>query len=237
MSDVDAQNGPIVISVGGSLIVPKEGINIPFLQNLNACIRDYVAKGKRFFLVAGGGKLARTYRDAGKSVIGTLEHEDLDWLGIHATRLNAHLLRTIFQDIAHPRIIDDYDRRLEHWTEPVVIGAGWKPGWSTDYDAVILARDYGAKLIVNLSNIDTIYNKDPRQFSDATPIHKMTWTELESMVGTEWSPGMNAPFDPVAVKLAKELGLTVVVASGENFDNLHKILDEDNSFVGTVISS
>ena len=119
----------------------------------------------------------------------------------------------------------------------MVIGAGWKPGWSTDYDAVILARDYGAKLIINLSNIDTIYDKDPRQFPDAKPIHKMTWSELEKMVGSEWSPGMNAPFDPVAVKLAKELGLTVVVASGENFENLQKILDEDDSFVGTVISS
>src|SRR5688500_4293809 len=108
-----SDQAPIVISVGGSLIVPDGGINTVFLQKLNECIRSHVAKGKRFFLVAGGGRLARTYRDAGKAVIGSLAEGDLDWLGIHATRLNAHLLRTIFQDIANPRIIDDYERKLE----------------------------------------------------------------------------------------------------------------------------
>jgi len=230
------KNELIVLSVGGSLIVPNGGINVPFLQNLNAFIRKHVASGKRFFLVSGGGRLARTYRDAGKAVIGTLTNEDLDWLGIHATRLNGHLLRTIFQDIAHPRITDDYDRKLEDWHEPVAIASGWKPGWSTDYDTVILARDYGAKLIVNMSNIDMVFDKDPNQFPDAKPFVSMNWDDLQKLVGSVWTPGKNIPFDPIAVKLSKELGLTVVIAHGEKFDNLDKIIDGDPSFIGTTIS-
>jgi uridylate kinase len=224
---------PIVLSIGGSLIVPG-GIDHDFLKKLNVFIRDYVKQGKRFFLVAGGGKTARHYRDAGKEVIGDLTDDDLDWLGIHSTRLNAHLLRTIFQDIAHPRIIDNYDRKLRSWKEPVVIGSGWKPGWSTDYDAVLLARDYGANLIVNLSNIDWVYDKDPRKYPDAKPIEKMTWHDMERLVGTEWSPGINAPFDPIAAQLAKKLDLTVIVANGENFRNMKDIFD-GNDFKGTVI--
>src|SRR5690606_11871023 len=148
---------------------------------------------------------ARNYRDARKTVIGDMSNEDLDWLGIHATRLNAHLLRTIFEDISHPRIIENYEKKLKDWDEPVVIGAGWKPGWSTDYDAVILARDYGANLIMNLSNIYYVFDKDPNQFPDAKPIKRLTWEELEQLVGTEWSPGINAPFDPIAAQLAKKL--------------------------------
>lgn len=226
---------PIVISVGGSLIVPNGGVDVKFLTKLSTFIRSYVSQGKRFFLVTGGGAIARHYRDAGRLVIGhTISDEDLDWLAIHTTRLNGHLLRTIFQDIAHPRIIENYDKKLWNWREPVVIGAGWKPGWSTDYDVVVLARDYGGKLIVNMSNIDWVYDRDPNKFKDAKIIKKMTWEELEKLVGNKWVPGMNAPFDPVATQLAKSLRLTVVVTNGSDFDNLGKIL-EGGQYKGTII--
>lgn len=229
------QEPPIVLSVGGALIVPNGGINDKFLSDLNIFIRNYVKKGKRFFIVAGGGKTARHYRDAGKAVIGDMSDQDLDWLGIHATRLNAHLLRTIFEDIAHPRIIENYDKKLHEWKEPIVIGAGWKPGWSTDYDAVVLARDYNANLIVNMSNIDWVYDKDPKKYSDAKPIKKLTWEEMEKLVGTKWTPGINAPFDPVAAQLAKSLDLTVIVTNGLNFGNMENII-EGEAFTGTVIT-
>lgn len=228
------KNPPIIISIGGSLIVPNGGIDTKFLSQLNEFIRKHVKKGRRFFLVAGGGKTARHYRDAGKAVIGDITEEDLDWLGIHSTRLNAHLLRTIFKDIAHPRIIENYDKKITKLKEPIVIAAGWKPGWSTDYDAVILARDYGGKLIINLTNVDWVYDKDPRKHKDAKPIKRLTWEEMEEIVGTEWKPGINAPFDPVAVQLAKKLGLTVIVTNGHDFKNLDRIL-EGETFKGTVI--
>ena len=230
----DHQEPPIVLSIGGSLIVPKNGIDSSFLTDLNAFIRYYVKQGKRFFLVAGGGIVARQYRDVGKLVIGDMSDDDLDWLGIHATRLNAHLLRTIFEDIAHPRIIENYEKRLTNCKEPVVIGAGWKPGWSTDYDAVILARDYGANLIINLSNIYYVHDKDPNKYPDAKAIKKLTWEELEKLVGTEWSPGINAPFDPIAAQLAKRLKLTVIVTDGTDIKNLENIIEGD-AFKGTVI--
>lgn len=229
------QESPIIISIGGSLIVPNGGVDVKFLSQLNTIIRKHVTYGRRFFLVAGGGNIARHYRDAGKAVIGNVTDEDLDWIAIHVTRLNAHLLRTIFQDIAHPRIIENYEHKLWNWKEPIVIGAGWKPGWSTDYDAVVLARDYGGKLIVNLSNIDWVYDKDPNKFKDAKPIKKMTWSEVEKIVGDKWTPGLNAPFDPIATQLAKSLGLTVVVTNGKDFDNLEKIII-GQKYKGTVIT-
>lgn len=226
---------PVVLSIGGSLVVPNGGVDTDFLAKLNTFIRKHVRDGKRFFLVIGGGKLARTYRDAGKEVVGSMTIEDLDWLGIHATRMNAHLLRTIFQDIAHPRIIENYDHKLSDWNEAVVIGAGWKPGWSTDYDAVVLARDYGATLMVNLSNVDWIYDCDPKKFKNAKKIKEITWAKLPAIVGTTWTPGLNAPFDPIAGQLAAKNDLTVIVTNGSNFANLEKIITGQEGFDGTVI--
>jgi len=227
---------PIVISVGGSLIVPNGGIDTDFLIKLNKLIREEVAKGKRFLLIAGGGKLCRHYQEAGKTVIGNLTREDLDWLGIHVTHLNGHLLRTIFQDIANPRVIQHYDRKLKNWTEPIAIGAGWKPGWTTDYDAVQLAKDFGGRLIINMSNIDFVYDRDPAEFKDAKPLEKISWEEMEKLVGGKHSSGINAPFDPIATKLARKLKLTVVIANGNDMQNIQKIINKE-SFKGTVIST
>ncbi len=225
----------IVISVGGSLIVPNGGIDTKFLQNLNRFVREQLAKNenRQFFLIAGGGATARHYRDGGAAVIGELTRDDLDWLGIHATRLNAHLLRTIFRDIAHPLIIEHYDviRKVE---EPVLVGSGWKPGWSTDYCAIMMCEDYGVKEVINLSNVDQVYDKDPRTNPDAKPIDKMGWSQLRALVGDEWIPGMNTPFDPVAAKKAQELGAKVVVLNGNNFENIEKYFARQ-PFVGTVI--
>lgn len=231
----NTKESPMVISVGGSLIVPDKGIDYKFLSNLNFFIRQQVKKGHRFFLVSGGGNVSRQYRDAGRAVIGNMTNEDLDWLGIHATRLNAHLLRTIFQDIAHPRIIENYDKKLKHWKEPVVIGAGWKPGWSTDYDAVLLARDYHSNAIINLSDVDWLYDKDPNKYKDAKPIKKLAWEDMEEFVGSKWTPGKHIPFDPIAAKLARQQELTVIITNGHDFNNLEKIIEGD-VFKGTVIT-
>jgi uridylate kinase len=226
----------IVISVGGSLIVPNGGIDYKFLQNLNKFIRKELAKNKKrqFFLITGGGATTRHYQEAARQVIEhQLTEDDLDWLGIHATRLNGHLLRTIFRDIAHPAMIDDYSF-IRKAAEPVVVGAGWKPGWSTDYDAVLTCEDYGASTIINLSNINKVFNKDPNKFSDAKPIDKISWGEFRRLVGDKWTPGMHTPFDPIAAKIAQNLKIKVFILNGNDFENVCKAMD-GKKFVGTVI--
>lgn len=224
------------MSIGGSLVVPNGGIDTDFLKKLNSFIREKLAndKNRQFFLVVGGGSIARHYRDAGRKVIGhELTRDDLDWLGIHATKLNAHLVRTIFRDLAHPYILKHYEI-IRKVVEPVVVAAGWKPGWSTDYDAVLLCQDYDVKTIVNLSNIDKVYDKDPKKFENAKSFDKISWSSFRKIVGDEWIPGINAPFDPVAAQKAEELGVKVVVLNGNNFENVEKYF-KGEKFVGTII--
>lgn len=226
----------IVISVGGSLIVPNGGIDTKFLQNLNKFIREQLAENnnRQFFLIVGGGKIARQYRDAGEEVVGhKITRDDLDWLGIHATKMNAHLVRTIFRDIAHPYVLKHYEiiRKVE---EPVVVASGWKPGWSTDYCAVMVCEDYGIKEMINLSNINQVFDKDPNKFPDAKPLTKVSWEDFRKLVGDEWIPGMNSPFDPVAAKKAHELGVKVVVMKGDDFENVSGYF-KGKPFTGTVI--
>lgn len=226
----------VVMSIGGSLIVPQGGIDKTFLQNLNGFVRDQLANNnkRQFFLVAGGGSTARDYIESGREVVGhELSSDDLDWLGIHASRLNAHLVKTIFRDIAHQYIIKHYEI-IRKVSEPVVVAAGWKPGWSTDFDSVLLCEDYNVSEVVNLSNIAQVYDKDPKKFDDAKPIDRINWKDFRKLVGDRWVPGMNAPFDPVASKKAEELGVKVVLLSGHDFNNIEKYFKGED-FLGTVI--
>lgn len=225
----------IVVSVGGSLIVP-EGIDTSFLRNLRSLVLEKTQTGSSFYIIAGGGRLARNYQDAARDIRGedTLDREEMDWLGIHSTRLNAHLLRTIFTEEAQAKIVKNPTHRLRG-KESVVVGSGWKPGWSTDYCAVMAAKTLGAKKLVNLSNIDYVYTADPRKDPSATKIEKIDWASFRKLIPAEWDPGLSAPFDPVAAREAETLGLEVAIINGEKLDEFKNYLD-GKPFVGTVIS-
>jgi uridylate kinase len=224
-----------IVSVGGSLIVPDH-IDTDFLSRLKQLLLRRIKTGDRFVIIAGGGKTSRRYQDAANKVTALGNH-DIDWLGIHATRLNAHLLRSVFVDIAHPVIIESplkIKSDAENADEPVIVAAGWKPGWSTDYVATCIAEQIGAKTLVNLSNIDYVYDKDPRAFADAKPIRESNWPAFRKLLPENWDPGLSSPFDPVAARKAEALQLEVAIVNGRHLDELEKYL-AGLDFIGTLI--
>lgn len=224
----------IVMSVGGSLIVPDQ-IDTAFLTKLKTFVDSETANGRRFIIIAGGGKTARRYQEAAGKV-AKLENEDLDWMGIHATRLNGHLLRTVFRDTAYNVMITNPDTIQDVPGEPsIIIAAGYRPGASTDLRAVQIANLVGAKKVINLSNIDYVYTADPKKDPEAKKIETISWEEFRKLIPDKWDPGLNSPFDPVAAKLAHEESIEVATISGENLDEVTKYLHGEE-FVGTKIS-
>lgn len=185
-------------------------------------ILDFIQQGRRFIIVCGGGQTARGYQAIARE-LGELTPEDIDWIGIHATRLNAHFMRTIFRRWANPVVVKNPTRKLK-WTEQILIGAGWQPGWSTDYDAVKLAALYDAKTVINLSNIEYVYDSDPRQNPQAKRLIKVSWKDFRKIVGNEWIPGANLPFDPIASQEAEKAGLKVIVMNGKDLKEVSKAI-------------
>lgn len=227
----------VVISLGGSLIVPKH-IDWEFLKKFRQLIISEIKKGKRFAIITGGGYAAREYIEAASKVT-RLSAEEKDWMGIHATRMNAHLIKTLFIKYAHPRINKNPRTKVDlkdHFAkgEKIMVAAGWRPGWSTDYVATIIAQRLGAKTLINLSNIKYACDKDPNKFKDAKKIEKIDWAGFRKIVGNRWDPGLNAPFDPVASKLAQEINLKVIITDGRDLENLKNIF-AGKKFAGTVI--
>lgn len=222
-----------VLSVGGSLIVPPAGVDTNFLREFKSFIIGYIKKGYRFYLVIGGGTTARQYIKAAQTV-SKVDNEARDWLGISATRLNAQLLKTIFGKLVYPEIISNPLKTVKT-DKKIILAAGYEPGCSTDYDAVLLGKKNHAGVIINLSNIDYAYDKDPKKFPDAKKLVTVSWSEFRRIVGSRWQPGLNAPFDPVASKEAAKQGMKVIILNGRKLGNLGKcLLGKD--FEGTTIS-
>ncbi|MBQ7159907.1 MAG: UMP kinase [Treponema sp.] len=226
-----------VLSVGGSIVAP-EYPDTDFVKRFVEMAKAYLSAhtGDRLILVVGGGGPARIYQKAFREVTATAENagtDAADWIGIMATRLNAQFVKACFGDLCKEPVVTDPTAELT-FTGSVLVAAGWKPGFSTDNDAVLLAERFDADTVVNLSNIEKVYTDDPRKNPDAKPLDEISWADFRKMVGDEWVPGKNCPFDPIASKKAQEMGLVVVCAGGKNIANTQAIL-EGKSYTGTTI--
>lgn len=206
----------IILSVGGSLIVPDE-IDVEFLRELKSTLGKF--SQYKFVIAPGGGKTARKYGNA-LAALGNTESDDADWLGIYSIRINALLLKSAFKDLENVFVIEDPKA---------------KPGQTSDSHAVEYAQEHDAKVVINLSNIDYVYDKNPNEFKDAEPLKNVAWADFLNIVGGKWEANKSWPFDPVASKVASDLGLKVVFMNGKPLGHLEDYLG-GKDFVGTVIS-
>lgn len=212
----------VVMSVGGSLINPGQ-IQVDFLKRLKAFIDK---SPNKFIIVCGGGFSARSYISAAKEF--GVPNTGRDWIGITATVLNAELLRHIFRS---PPV---QQKPVDIKFGKVLVCAGWLPGCSTDYDAVLWAKKFGIKEVVNLSNTDYVYTKDPKKFADAKPLKRILWKDYKRMFCGKWSAGMSTPFDPVASRLADKQKINVICINGARLEELQKYL-KGGEFIGTLL--
>lgn len=230
----------LIFSLGGSIIVPAcpersrgNKIDVKFLKKFKKIILNLIKSGYKIVIITGGGGLSRQYNQAAKK-ISKINDLNLDWLGIAATKLNAELLRVIFSQHAYPKVIDNPNYPITKAPNHLIIASGWKPGCSTDKDAVLWAKKFGAEQIINLTNIDFVYDKDPRKFPNAKPMKNIRWLDYRKIVGSKWSPRLSTPFDPIASKLAQKYKIKVIILNGRNLKNIVNYL-RGKKFNGTII--
>lgn len=224
----------IVISLGGSLLFSKEGVHVRFLKQFRSVILHYVRKEWRFVIITGGGTIARQYQDALRrsGVTSPIEH---DWIAIRVTRVNAHLLRILFGKYAQDAVImkPTEAHAGAFGGKKILLAGGEKPGQTTDCVAVKYALGVGASLVLNLSNVDYIYDRDPKKYRGAKKLHQLSWTNFQKLFPRRHTPGSNVPFDPVATALAKKHKLSVAFL-GSNLSNVNNFF-QNKKFRGTVV--
>ena len=196
-------------------------LDVEYIKEFEMFIRSFVKQGYKFIIITGGGRLSRDFQETARKLTKLTDY-DSDWLGIHATRLNAQLLRTVFEDICDHVVIDG-PKKISKMKHPIMFGAGWRPGWSTDYVATSIAHAHDAP-VVNMGTADHVYSRDPKKYPTAKKFETITWRDYRRLIPKVWKPGLGTPMDPVASALAEESKLVAYIIDGHNLKNLANLL-------------
>lgn len=215
----------LIFSLGGSIINSGE-ININFLFEFKKFCFELINNGNKISIITGGGIIARKYQESARKF--NVDNNELDKLGIRATKINAEFLVSIFENLAYSKVLETPNANIDD-KKNIFIFSGWKPGWSTDYVSARVAKRFKEKQIFNLTNVEKVYNKEKKY------IDKLNWNEYLKLIENDWKSGMNVPFDPIASKAARDLGITVFVLKGTDLYNLKKAI-KGKKFNGTIIS-
>ena len=229
---------PAIIALGGSLLYSDHDVKT-WLGQLRQTIVHFEGNGRKIGLVIGGGKPAREGIQLAEHLIS--DRFKLDEIGIAATRLNATIIQQILIDSGCnvskiiPKTTLEAAELLQKYN--FVIMGGTVPGHTTDAVAVSFARDSGSSDCIIATNVNHIYDKDPRDNDDAEPYFEMTMDELVQITGTDrLKPGQSAVVDPIAVGIASQSKINIAVLDGRDLDLLESALD-GKEFIGTIVRS
>jgi uridylate kinase len=213
----------VSISLGGSLLT-RTGDSKPFRDYAEALrvLRDC---GHTLVVVCGGGRPARQYIAMGKELGATRDEQDR--LGIIATHLNALLLISALGDAADPRIHRRSSEVKAHLDDKILVGGGHAPGSSTDYRAALFAGAIGADLIINATDVDGVYDKNPKTHPDAVKQPRLTYRGLERIVeaNTRQAPGEYGLFDLKAVRYAAGKRIPIAIIDGTDPAEIWRAVD------------
>ncbi|MHA1962048.1 MAG: UMP kinase [Candidatus Thorarchaeota archaeon] len=222
-----------VLKIGGSLLYDDAG------EVLTDRIRKYAdvilglsKEGHQLIIVVGGGKPARVFITAARE-LGASEAQ-CDWIGIKMARQNAELLGAALGGAAYPKIVESLDEleiAVQHGK--VVLLGGLIPAQSTNAVAAVAAETVGAEKLFNATNVDGVYDKDPK-LSGAKKLDTVKIAELRSILsGGGTRAGEYKLFDPVAIRVVERSKISAVIFDGTLPENLRYIFEGKK--IGSVI--
>lgn len=223
----------IVISLGGSLIVPNE-INIKLIQNFKRVLEKH-RNNYKFVVVCGGGSVARTYIHALRK-IGKSEYLQ-SMAGIAVTRMNARFLTYFFGKDANKGVPHDMNqiKSLLNKNDIVFCGAlRYAPEQTSDATSTKLANFFNTDFI-NLTLVSGLYTKNPLIYKNAKFIPQISWEDFYKIImKIKFRPGQHFVLDQTAARIIKENKIKTYIL-GNEMNNLDNLLS-GKKFKGTVIA-
>ncbi len=218
----------IVVSIGGSVIFKNGYPDIDKIKTFS----EIILNKKDAAIVVGGGKTAREYISSLRKYV---DEVFLDYVGIMATRLNAMLFIPFLKDMAPSTVSPDFlHARREYLNGKIPVLGGTHPGHSTDAVSAMFAEFMKAELLINVTDVDGIFDKDPKKYSDAKFIRKMSFDELlEISKGFDIVAGSNWILDPLCAKIIARSQMKTMIINGKCAKNLKKAIKGER--VGTTI--
>jgi len=231
----------IVIKIGGSLLFTEDKkINSKKISEFCNIIGS-----SKFFdrpvIICGGGIIAREYISAVRAFKGSEALCDI--FGIDMSRINAKLIISNFSDAAYPQVPKSMEElSVAILFDKIVLMGGLQPGQSTTSVALEVAEFIRADKLVILTDVDGIYDKDPKKFKDAKLFDQLNYDDLQNIIinaseAEQAAAGEYRIFDTVSLQILKRSKIKTLIISGKELSEFKKFWEGKTDILGTVISN
>lgn len=227
----------VLLKISGEALASGFGFDYGKLHDVALQIKRVAAKGIQVVVVVGAGNIWR-YRDTKESGI---ERTASDAMGMLATIMNGVALQSALEKqgahtrvcsaINVPQLAEPYlrrraERHLEKGRVVICAGGTGNPYFTTDSAAALRALELGCDVILKASNVDGVYDRDPKKFSSAKKYKHISFQEaIEKNIQV---------LDQSAFSLCREQNLPIVVF---NFAKKGALLDAAlGKPIGTLVS-
>jgi uridylate kinase len=228
----------ILLKLSGESLAGSKGTGIDFDKVLDTCreITEVSKAGIEVAIVVGGGNFWRGRSNQ------QMDRCTSDYIGMLGTTMNALAIGDAFKQLGQEvrvqtgvemRQIAEYfikDRPLKHLTNKrvVVFGCGTgSPFFSTDTAAALRAAEIGADALLKATNVDGIYNKDPKKYEDATKYDEITYLEVLNQ--------KLHVMDTTATSLCMDNNIPIIVFDINKHGNLMEVVKGEK--IGTTVSN
>jgi uridylate kinase len=215
----------LVIKIGGSLLFDKDQhLDAAKFQQYADEVRQIAEQGHKILLVVGGGALARTLVEQGRFL--RAQKDALDQLGIAATWVCAQLMIAALNGLAYPTPMMTEGQIASYIDDKrILVVGGLKPGQSTNAVAARMAEITQANVLVNVTDVDGVFDKDPKRYTGAKLLAVVTAAKLRQIVSSLPSdPGTYPLFDKRALEIVERARIEVWFVNGQ----------QSHSIVGAV---
>ena len=225
----------VVVSIGGSFLVGPNGVDLNLTREIAAVLKRVAGENRRVFAVVGGGAVARTYIEAARQL--GQDESSLDDLGIDITRINARILIAALGKDAYPRPPQSFDEALlASRSFPLVIMGGTHAGHTTDAVTTMMAEKAKAQRIIIATNVDGVYDSDPKQNPQAKRLTELSSEQLVDItIRGRVQAGSPGVVDPMAAKIIARSGIETAVVKGTDLKSLEAALLGRRDFNGSLV--
>ena len=214
----------------------RYGIHPPTLERIATEIGEVVTAGVQVAVVIGGGNI---FRGVSASTAG-MDRANADYMGMLATVINGMALQDALEkhgvftrvqsaikmeQIAEPYIRRRATRHLEKGRVVIFAAGTGNPFFTTDTAASLRAVEIGAQVILKGTNVDGVYDADPKTHADAKKFHELSYIEFLNR--------HLKVMDATAITLCMENGVPIIVFDLNTRGNIKRAVSGED--IGTIV--
>ena len=228
----------VLLKISGEALAgdKRSGLDFSVIDSVCDAVKNCVELGIEIGIVIGGGNFWRGAKDGG----GHMDRTRADHMGMLATTINSLAVADVLEQkgvdvrvqtaiemraFAEPYVRNRAVRHLEKGRVVIFACGTGNPFFSTDTAAVLRAAEIDAEVIMKATNVDGVYDSDPKKNPDAKKFDTLTYNEVLAR--------HLAVMDSTATSLSMDNNIPIIVFALRDRDNIRRVIMGEK--IGTIV--